>query len=208
MSGPVVPATLDGWSLLHQMFSMNWAAWRAEAPDMRAAVAEEAAVCLESLDKASGPGATRLVAILGHKADLMLLHSRRSFDALAAAELMFARTRLAAYLAPSSSYVSVVKNWYGAAFTRRAAMMREHGLIGRKYAGQVIQLISGSIGFDDWEWGVDLFADDPLVFKRLIYEMRFDEVSADYAEFGPFYVGLQFSSAGLAAYLDGQVPAL
>ena len=57
-------------------------------------------------------------------------------------------------------------------------MMRDHGVIGRHYAGAVTQIISGSIGFDDWEWGVDLFADDPVVFKKLIYEMRFDEASA------------------------------
>ncbi len=70
------------------------------------------------------------------------------------------------------------------------------------------QVITGSIGFDDWEWGVDLFADDPLVFKKLIYEMRFDEARAWYAEFGPFYVGLQFSPSELPKYLEGQVPAL
>ena len=56
-------------------------------------------------------------------------------------------------------------------------------------AGKVRQIISGSIGLDDWEWGVDLFADDPVIFKKLIYEMRFDEVSAVYAMFGQFYVG-------------------
>lgn len=100
------------------------------------------------------------------------------------------------------------QNWYSEPFERRAAMMREHGLIGRHYAGKVTQVISGSIGFDDWEWGVDLFADDPLVFKKLIYEMRFDEASARFAEFGPFYVGLQFAPGGLAAMLDGRVPAL
>ncbi len=87
-------------------------------------------------------------------------------------------------------------------------MMREHGLIGRQYAGKVNQIISGSIGFDDWEWGVDLFADDPVVFKKLIYEMRFDEASALYAEFGPFYIGLQFSAAELPKLLAGKVPAL
>jgi chlorite dismutase len=87
-------------------------------------------------------------------------------------------------------------------------MMREHGMIGRHYAGRVTQVISGSIGFDDWEWGVDLFAQDPLVFKKLIYEMRFDEASAKFAEFGPFYTGLQFAPGQLASYLDGQVPAL
>ncbi len=58
-------------------------------------------------------------------------------------------------------------------------------------------MISGSIGYDDWEWGVDLFAPDPLVFKKLIYEMRFDEASAKFAEFGPFYTGLQFAPAQL-----------
>ena len=74
--------------------------------------------------------------------------------------------------------------------------------------GRVTQVISGAVGFDDWEWGVDLFADDPLVFKKLIYEMRFDEASAWYAEFGPFYVGLQFSPSELPKYLEGQVPEL
>ena len=75
-------------------------------------------------------------------------------------------------------------------------MMREHGMIGRRYAGRVKQIISGSIGFDDWEWGVDLFADDPLVFKQLIYEMRFDEASAVYALFGPFYIGIRLPAQG------------
>ncbi len=69
--------------------------------------------------------------------------------------------------------------------------MGEHGMVGRRYAGEVKQIITGSIGFDDWEWGVDLFADDPLVFKKLIYEMRFDDVSAVYALFGQFYIGLR-----------------
>jgi len=80
-------------------------------------------------------------------------------------------------------------------------MMKEHGLIGRRYAGEVRQIITGSIGFDDWEWGVDLFADEPLVFKKLIYEMRFDEVSAVYALFGTFYVGLRVPASGLADFL-------
>jgi chlorite dismutase len=99
-------------------------------------------------------------------------------------------------------------NWYSEAFDRRASMMREHGMIGRHYAGKVTQVISGSIGYDDWEWGVDLFANDPLVFKKLIYEMRFDEASAKFAEFGPFYTGLQFDPAQLATYLNGDVPSL
>ena len=97
-------------------------------------------------------------------------------------------------------------NWYAESFERRASMMREHGLIGRHYSGKVTQVISGSIGFDDWEWGVDLFAQDPLVFKKLIYEMRFDEASAKFAEFGPFFAGLQFAPGQLGAYLGGRVP--
>jgi chlorite dismutase len=99
------------------------------------------------------------------------------------------------------------KNWYAEPVEDRGRMMRDHGVIGRHYAGAVTQIISGSIGYDDWEWGVDLFADDPLVFKKLIYEMRFDEASAWYAEFGPFYTGLQFSPRELPRFLAGEVPA-
>jgi chlorite dismutase len=99
-------------------------------------------------------------------------------------------------------------NWYSESFERRAQMMREHGMIGRTFAGRVTQVISGSIGYDDWEWGVDLFAADPLVFKKLIYEMRFDEASAKFAEFGPFYTGMQFSPEQLASFLGGSVPSL
>jgi chlorite dismutase len=93
------------------------------------------------------------------------------------------------------------KNWYQESMADRKRMMEEHGLIGRRYAGEVRQIISGSIGFDDWEWGVDLFAEDPLVFKKLIYEMRFDEVSAVYALFGSFYVGLRVPAAEIASVL-------
>jgi len=93
------------------------------------------------------------------------------------------------------------KNWYQETMADRARMMHEHGMIGRRYAGDVRQIITGSIGFDDWEWGVDLFAEDPLVFKRLIYEMRFDEVSAVYALFGSFHIGLRVPAAELASVL-------
>src|SRR5262249_6872708 len=100
------------------------------------------------------------------------------------------------------------KNWYLTPMEKRQAMMRDHGAIGRKYGGKVTQIITGSIGFDDWEWGVYLFAKDPVVFKKLIYEMRFDEASAAYAEFGPFYVGLQFAASSLPAFLEGETPSL
>jgi len=99
------------------------------------------------------------------------------------------------------------KNWYTLPIEERQRQMNEHGMVGRRYAGEVKQIISGSIGFDDWEWGVTLFADDPLVFKKLIYEMRFDEVSAVYALFGHFYIGLRCPAADLGKLLDGKLPA-
>ena len=98
------------------------------------------------------------------------------------------------------------KNWYTLPMEERQRQMNEHGLVGRRYAGEVKQIITGSIGFDDWEWGVDLFADDPLVFKKLIYEMRFDEVSAVYALFGSFYVGLRCPANRLHQLLEGELP--
>jgi peroxiredoxin len=94
------------------------------------------------------------------------------------------------------------KNWYTLPIEERRRQMEEHGLVGRRYAGKVQQIISGSIGFDDWEWGVDLFAQDPLIFKRLIYEMRFDEVSAVYAVFGPFYIGIRCPVAQVGELLS------
>jgi peroxiredoxin len=98
------------------------------------------------------------------------------------------------------------KNWYTLPIEERARQMGKHGLVGRRYAGEVKQIITGSIGFDDWEWGVDLFADDPLVFKKLIYEMRFDHVSAVYALFGQFYVGVRVPAASLGKLLSGELP--
>jgi chlorite dismutase len=81
-------------------------------------------------------------------------------------------------------------NWYSLDFDARKALMAGHARVGRTYAGRVLQLITGSTGLDDWEWGVTLLADDPLQLKAIVYEMRFDEVSARYAEFGPFVTGL------------------
>jgi hydrogen peroxide-dependent heme synthase len=268
---PSVPETLEGWSLLHLMFRVRWPQLRSRSAAECARLADEAVGALAVPDA----GATAYVQMLGHKADLMIICVRRSFEQLAQAQLALSRTGLYDALEPTSSYVSIVElgmyemtaklheqlgarlkpgsdefeqafdaemqtqqqrvlnrlfldvpewryvcfypmnkrrgeseNWYVEPFERRAGMMREHGMIGRSYAGKVIQVISGSIGYDDWEWGVDLFAQDPLVFKKLIYEMRFDEVSAKFAEFGPFYTGLQFAPGQLSAYLSGSVPAL
>jgi chlorite dismutase len=273
MHDPRVPETFEGWSVLHQMFRVDWPRWRARGADERQRLGAEAGAALAAMRRGT-EGTTALTTLLGHKGDLMLVHLRRSFDALQAAQVEVGRLGLADFLLPTTSFVSVVelgmyemtalvhkrlaerglsagseehekafaaemeeqkkrvmarlfvevparryvcfypmnkrrgeqKNWYAEPFAERARMMLEHGKIGRHYAGQVTQVISGAIGFDDWEWGVDLFADDPVVFKKLIYEMRFDEASAWFAEFGPFYVGLQFPAEQLARYLEGEVP--
>src|SRR5665213_3242873 len=96
-------------------------------------------------------------------------------------------------------------NWYTVPFTERQRMMHEHGMIGRRYGDRVKQIISGSIGMDDWEWGVDLFAEDPVIFKKLIYEMRFDEVSAVYALFGQFFLGVRLPVENLQGWLCGKL---
>jgi peroxiredoxin len=275
MHDPRVPETLEGWSVLHQMFRIRWTEWQARPAEERETCAAEATEALVQMQQGAA-GTSVPVTMLGHKGDLLFLHFRRDFDALQAAELAVARLGLASFLEPTTSFVSVVelglyemtdlihrrlaerglkagsdefdaafdaemkeqekrvssrlwldvparrhvcfypmnkhrgeaKNWYAEPFEARARMMREHGKIGRHYAGRVTQIISGAIGFDDWEWGVDLFADDPLVFKKLIYELRFDEATVWYGEFGPFYVGLQFSPSELPRYLEGEVPAL
>ncbi len=274
MHDPKTPETLEGWSLLHQMFRIRWSEWQGLAAPDRGTRAAEAAQALAGMQRGA-EGTTFLSTLLGHKGDLMLVHLRRTFEELQAAQVAVSRLGLAPYLQPTASFVSVVelgmyemtaqiherlaeralpagssafeqafdeemeaqrrrvrnrlfvevpprryvcfypmdqrrgeqRTWYAEPVEARARMMLEHGKIGRHYAGQVTQVISGAIGFDDWEWGVDLFADDPLVFKKLIYEMRFDEASAWYASFGPFYVGLQFSPAALPKYLEGEVPA-
>ncbi|MEH6889487.1 hydrogen peroxide-dependent heme synthase [Bacillus sp. JJ864] len=92
-------------------------------------------------------------------------------------------------------------NWYMLPMEDRKKLMYSHGKIGRQYAGKVRQIITGSVGFDDYEWGVTLFADDVLQFKKLIYEMRFDEVSARYGEFGTFFVGNILPSEKVAKFL-------
>ncbi len=275
MHDPKVPETLEGWSVLHQMFRIRWTEWQALAAPDRGTRAAEAAQALAGMQRGV-EGTSVAVTLLGHKGDLMLLHFRRSFEELQATQTAVARLGLSSFLEPTTSFVSVVelgmyemtallhkrlgerglspgsdeferafdaemaeqerrvhdrlfvevpqrrhvcfypmnkrrgehKNWYAEPVEERARMMLEHGKIGRHYAGRVTQVISGAIGFDDWEWGVDLFADDPLVFKKLVYEMRFDEASAWYAEFGPFSVGLQFSPSELPKYLEGELPAL
>ncbi len=86
-------------------------------------------------------------------------------------------------------------NWYELSFEQRKELMLGHARIGRTYAGRIVQLITGSTGIDDWEWGVTLLADDPVALKEIVQEMRFDPVSARYADFGPFFTGLVLEPA-------------
>jgi len=272
---PIVPLTLEGASVLHQMFRVRWDEWRAAEPAERTAALEEARAWLAGAESAAAGSQSAAYAMLGHKGDLMLLHYRPDFPGLLEAQLGVSRLRLAGFLEPANSYLSVVelglyestrkiydelaarglragtpewdaaetetlarqrtamavrlhpemppakylcfypmdrqrgeqKNWYAEPFVDRQRMMHDHGLIGRKYGGVIKQIISGSIGFDDWEWGVDLFSDDPIAFKKIIYEMRFDEASAIYALFGAFFVGLRVAAKGLEAFLDGNASA-
>jgi peroxiredoxin len=92
-------------------------------------------------------------------------------------------------------------NWYSLDFAKRKELMAGHARVGRKFAGRISQLITGSTGLDDWEWGVTLMAHQVDALKEIVYEMRFDEVSARYGEFGPFYVNLRLQPADLWQHL-------
>jgi chlorite dismutase len=92
-------------------------------------------------------------------------------------------------------------NWYRLPFQERRQLMGGHGKVGRRYSGRVLQLVTGATGLDDHEWGVTLLADDPTAIKEIVYEMRFDEVTAGYGRFGPFLVGLTCAPADLPARL-------
>src|SRR5699024_80941 len=91
-------------------------------------------------------------------------------------------------------------NWYMLRIEDRKKLMRDHGMIGRKYAGKVKQFITGSQGLDEYEWAVTLFSDNILEFKKIIYEMRFDETSARYGVFGDFFVGIHLPAQELPEF--------
>jgi hydrogen peroxide-dependent heme synthase len=120
------------------------------------------------------------------------------------------QTRLYPRIPPEMRYVSFYPmskrrshpdNWYALPVGERNMLMREHGLTGRTYAGRVFQVITGSTGLDDWEWGVTLFAADPLEFKRIVTEMRYDVASTRYGEFGEFFTGFRITTEDLVALL-------
>lgn len=92
---------------------------------------------------------------------------------------------------PMSKRRSGDDNWYSLSYDKRRELMSGHARVGRTYSGRILQLITGSTGLDEYEWGVTLLAKDTIDIKSIVYEMRFDEVSARYAEFGDFYIGLQ-----------------
>ncbi len=268
------PNTVEGWSVLHQVFRLRREALGALGAERRERILRQAAGAISAMERRED-GESALFSILGHKGDLLALHFRRSFDELERAQADIAALELSAFLEQTGSYVSMVEiglyegtvalnarlvgeglrphspewkraieeelaaqrdkmsprlwpkipprrylcfypmnkrragadNWYQLPIDERRRLMHEHGMIGRRFAGQVTQIISGSVGFDDWEWGVDLFADDPLVFKKLVYEMRFDESSARYAEFGPFIVAIRLSADDLQRLVFGHTIA-
>ena len=102
---------------------------------------------------------------------------------------------------PMSKRRSGNDNWYMLEFDARKKLMLGHARVGRKYGGKISQLITGATGIDDWEWGVTLMAHQTDALKDIVYEMRFDEVSARYGEFGPFYVNMRLQPADIWEHL-------
>jgi len=253
-----VPQTDEGWYMLHDFRQIDWDGWR-NAPQQereRAARAgrEYLAAHESAADSPDGEGTSAVFSILGHKADLLVVHLRPTLDLLSQAERQFERTALAEFTTQPTSYVSVTEvsgyvsddyfegdeineglkgyiegklkpeipddeyvcfypmskrrgeehNWYTLPFEERAEMMSGHGATGKQYAGDIDQIIASSVGFDDHEWGVTLFAEDPVKIKDIVYEMRFDEATSKYGEFPGFYIGRRFPPADLLAYLNGE----
>ena len=101
---------------------------------------------------------------------------------------------------PMNKKRKVGENWFTLPFAERSRLMAEHGRTGMSFGGRVSQLITVSVGLDDWEWGVTLWARRPDYLKEIVYTMRFDEASARYAEFGPFYTGYVASPAEILVH--------
>lgn len=109
---------------------------------------------------------------------------------------------------PMSKRRASSDNWYMLDFDERKELMMGHGKVGRLFHGRVLQVITGSTGIDDWEWGVTLFAVHPDDLKDCVYQMRFDEASARYAEFGPFYTGMVADLEAVIAKVTSDSPTL
>lgn len=241
--------TLDGWYCLHHFFAVDWTSWKQLSSDERQSAIYEFLNIVEKWNKTEEEknGSHAMYTIVGQKADLLFMILRPSMEELNEIETELYKSKLADYLIPTGSYVSVVElsnylpsnteqnpyeipeirarlypilpktkhicfypmnkkregndNWYMLPMEERRKLMHTHGLTGRKYAGKVKQIVTGSVGYDDYEWGVTLFADDELQIKKLVYEMRFDEVSARYAEFGPFFVGNLLDEQRVSSFL-------
>ncbi len=252
------PPTREGWYALHDFRTIDWDAWR-DAPERTrdAALADGIEFLSAHEDVADAKdGSSAVFSIMGHEADLLILHFRPTVNALDTAERAFERTEFADFTERTDSYMSVTEvgsytsdemvkdpediedtgmaryvasklypdvpdaefvcfypmsklripeaNWYDTPYDERAEMMASHGEIGKTYAGKVTQIISGSIGMEDYEWGVDLFSNDPTHIKDILYEMRFDEASSRFAEFGEFSFGRRFPPADLPAFMAGE----
>ena len=214
---PVVPS--EGWGVLHLLYTVDRA--RAEADARGAKRILDAVASLEADDHqvlvfavlghkadlgfmALGPDLARLQAFQQELATGPLspawsytsLTERSEYtdDEERARQRLYPQlpSKRSICFYPMSKRRAPDANWYELDFDERKRLMGGHARVGRTYAGRVVQLITGSTGLDDWEWGVTLLADDPAALKEIVYEMRFDEVSSRYAEFGPFVTGLLF----------------
>lgn len=107
---------------------------------------------------------------------------------------------------PMSKRRGDTDNWYALDYEARKALMMDHGQSGRRFAGRILQVITGSAGLDDYEWGVTLFGEHPDDLKETVYKMRFDEASTKYAEFGPFYAGIVDDVAGVLSLVGARSP--
>ena len=269
------PETLEGWWVLHDLYHIDWTAWRALSEAEQQAVAQEFADWIEEEGTIRGTSAedregdSAAYRIVGQKADICLLHYRRTPSDLNAVERRLRQLKIFALLTPVYGYLSIIEaslyeataiahknlaqkgmnptvegwqpafdqelakqknrlqervyraipeqehvcfypmskrrgeqvNWYDMTLEERRGLMRSHGRLGHKYHDKITQVVSGSTGLDDWEWAVDLHGDDPLQFKKLVYEMRFDPASSRFALFGDFYIGLKTPGDALKAFL-------
>ncbi|NGM70695.1 heme-binding protein [Natronolimnobius sp. AArcel1] len=250
------PETDEGWYVLHDFRTIEWDAWQTATAHERTHALESGISFLESCEAVDDApdGESAVFTVLGHEADLLVMHLRPTLDELSALERQFERTGLGQYTSRSASYVAMTEvsgyvsddyfadeevspglqqyidrklkpsipadeymcfypmnkrrgeheNWYTLPFEERAELMESHGAIGKQYAGEVSQVVSNSVGLDSHEWGITLFADDPVSLKDIVYEMRFDEASAKYGDFPYFYSGRRFPPADLAAFFAGQ----